>query len=213
MLRRLKERLGLPGRLRRPSELADFVAGSAAYLSQASVYSYCRARTGFMGPKLFDEEPFVQSVEVCRWETYAASLGDVALVLDGALRAQAEEPPEARLALLHDAHAAGLDRHPLPAHRPQGWGDAKETFAGRLARAQLARPAAPAEIAAHAGTVLFEHLPFHASLLRHDRDMVINSMRFRMARFADELDRRLDLAALAAALQAGAADRAAAADM
>ena len=50
---------------------------------------YCRVRTGLNWDELFREQAFLDGLEVCRWEAYAALLADVAeLVLDPAAAAK-----------------------------------------------------------------------------------------------------------------------------
>lgn len=56
---------------------------------------------------------------------------------------------------------------------------------------------------ATSGKVIFDHLPFHEDMLRFDEEMVVNSVRFRMLRFWEDLHRRLDGAAVTDDLLAG----------
>jgi hypothetical protein len=170
-LRRLQPRRAPP--VTTAGELVDFLAARSAYVAQRSVIEYCRARTGPNWEKLFSEPSFLERLEECRWEAYAAVLGEVA----------------ARAALL---------RHPVPAHRT-GWGDAVEAIERHLARALLAAPHPVHLLGIESATAIFDLLPIHADLRRQDRTMFQSTVRFAICRVFDET-RRFDVPALEAAL-------------
>ena len=109
-------------RQRRPpvaslDELAEFLAAQTAYVAQRTVLEYCRARTGLNWDKLFREQAFIDSLEVCRWEAYAEVLAEVAdldLIL---LRRESPADSQAYLPGVAAAAGAALLRHPVPDHR------------------------------------------------------------------------------------------------
>ncbi|MGH6919609.1 MAG: hypothetical protein ACREJ0_18105, partial [Geminicoccaceae bacterium] len=78
-------------------ELADFLAAQTAYVAQRTVLEYCRARAGLNWDKLFREQAFVDSLEVCRWEAYAEMLAEVAELVLILLRRQSAADPQAYL--------------------------------------------------------------------------------------------------------------------
>lgn len=182
------------------AELSGLLTREASFLAQKSTIEYCRARAGLNWYKLFKEQVFLDALEVCRWEAFAAVLSDMMLVVEARLRPHAtgaEERLAGRLAALHDAILAS---HAPPAHRAAGWSDAMAALPPRLLRAQLAPPQTPDRIAVAAGARIFEMLPIHPRLRGHDREMVINSIRFGMVGFNDVLGRRLALEPLIAEL-------------
>jgi hypothetical protein len=98
-------------------ELADFLAAHTAYVAQRTVLEYCRARTGLNWDKLFGEQAFLDGLEVCRWEAYAALLADVAEFALILLRRQSPADPQVYLPGIAEAARAALLRHPVPRHR------------------------------------------------------------------------------------------------
>jgi hypothetical protein len=195
-LRRLLPRRAPP--VSTADELADFLAARSAYVAQRSVIEYCQARTGPNWDKLFSEASFLERLEVCRWEAYAAVLAEVAELALIRLRREGAAGPAAYLPGLVGAARAALLRHPVPAHRT-GWSDAAEAIERHLVRALLAAPHPVHLLGIESATAIFELLPIHADLRRQDRTMFQNTVRFAICRVFDET-RCFDVRALEAAL-------------
>lgn len=180
----------------------DFLDSRGAFVAQKCVYEYCRARSGLNWSKLMVEPDFLAAYEVSRWEAFAAALEDLLVLFEGRLR-PADPLAQPRLAeSLVEAMVAVLARHPLPAHRPQGWDDRVEGLRHRLGLAQLAAPQPAAAIAKVGGARIYEALPLHSDMTKHDRELVTNAVRFNFCRIAVDLEGQLDAAALREALLA-----------
>jgi hypothetical protein len=203
MLRRLLTRKSRPP-VATLAELADFLAAQTAYVSQRTVLEYCRARTGLNWDKLYREQAFVDSLEVCRWEAYAEVLAEVAELVLILLRRQSPAEPQVYLPRMAAAVGDALLRHPVPGHRTS-WDSAAAAIERHLAQSLLAAPRAVHLAGFGAADAIFAHLPIHPDLRREDREMFRNSVRFALCRVYDEMTRRLDVPALAQALRGGAA--------
>lgn len=171
--------------------LTAALAEHARFLGQSSVYAYCRARTGFMAPKLFNEEAFVESAGQAAWEAFAACLADMTLVVEGALRGVGPAAPPARAGLFKALYRDALQQEGIPAHRSD-WSDAIQAFDARIAFAVEGPVRGTNEIGETAGRTIYDHLPFHDDMLRPDEEMVLSSVRFRMVRTVDDLLARID---------------------
>ena len=138
LLRRLKARLA-PAPIATREALRTFVEERAALIAQKCATDYCRGKTGLASYALFTEKPFLDAFDICRWETFAAVLGDLVLLAEGQLRPQLspEERPQLCAALIA-LYSSILGALPAPAHRPQGWSDMVESFAARLKAASAA---------------------------------------------------------------------------
>jgi hypothetical protein len=120
---------GLLGRLVRyfaPPPVADtdalktLVARESAHISQKVPIDYVEARAHAFAPQLFTEKPFLDALKVCTRESYAAILGDLLILVEGALR-----PHSAGMALAVGDRIEGLYPEVLatlgpPEHRPDG---------------------------------------------------------------------------------------------
>ncbi len=60
-------------------QLIDFIDSRAAYVSQVTLYTYVKARSGTQHPKLFENEAFLTSLRIARWHIFGAAVADLAL--------------------------------------------------------------------------------------------------------------------------------------
>ena len=188
----------------RPSPIATkealqtYLAERAALVTQKCAIDYCRGKTGLASYALFTEKPFLDALERCRWDTFAAVLGDLLIVAEGKLRPHV--PPERHprlceaLAALYPAILATL---PPPPHRADGWAEAVATFAPRFRKAVLGPPQQALDVADHSARRLFDTLPIHISMRELDEEVVYGAVRFRMIAVSQELQGRLRGAELA----------------
>lgn len=183
--------------------LAAFLAAEAAHVAQSATYSYLRARTGFMAPRLFSERVFLDALDRTRWEAFGAVLADLFVIAEGEMRGGAPADPvrEARLVALYRNQ---LSMHPSPPHHADGWDGFGDDLARRLEHARGAARQAPDLVAAAAGKCIFDNLPLHPDVRRPDEELVVNSVRFRVLRAFETLRARVDLAAVARDLAADA---------
>jgi hypothetical protein len=175
------------------AEFLDFLESRSAFLAQKCVYEYCRARSGINWDKLMLEADFLAAYEISRWEAFGAALADLVVYLEGQLR-----PADTRLhARLVDrlivAAALVLARHPVPAHKPEGWGTEIAQLRERLNTTQLGQPLAAAEVSKTSGARIYATLPLHRDMTRHDRELVTNAVRFNFSRIASDLEQQLDV--------------------
>jgi hypothetical protein len=181
--------------------LGVFLAERASLIAQKCAIDYCRGKTGLASYALFTEKPFLDALDVCRWETFVATLGDLAILTEGMLRGHVAPERHARLReALRGMHDATLAALPLPAHRSNGWAEVTTPFAQRFRAASLEGPRPVAEIANHSAKRLFDTLPIHLSMRELDEEVVYGAVRFRMVAVHQELQRRMVAAKLAAEL-------------
>ena len=168
--------------------LADFLAARTAFVSQKSALDYCRARAGIGWTQLFREDEFGRAIERCRWESYAAVLADVGEVALIYLRHCGGDGPGLAVGLGRAVRAA-LVRHPVPAHRPD-WDETCDVAQARLHRALLAPPRSVHRVGRSSAGKVFEVLPIHTNLKAHDREMVVNNVRFLLCRVYADMEAR-----------------------
>jgi hypothetical protein len=186
----LKSRLR-PSPIVTPAALRTFLEERAALIAQKCAIDYVRGKTGLASYALFTEKPFLDALEVCRWETFAVVLGDLFIVAEGHVRLHAAAADRPRLCdALIGLHSAALASLPEPAHRAGGWGDVAGSFRLRLRAASQAEPRKAADVADHSAKRLFETLPIHSRYRELDEEPVYGSVRFRMVAVSQEMQRR-----------------------
>lgn len=180
--------------------LAFEVERAAARLVQKSVISFCRIKAGPDRQKLFKEQAFLTGLEVSRWESFAAILADLLVVVEGMLREPAGERAPRMAEGLVGLYAGLLGKADHPAGGPGGWHGHIEQLRERLAQARLAPPQGAADIAARSGNLVFDSLPVHKNFRKDDRPVIVNMVKFGVVSLRQELERRMDAGALAAEL-------------
>lgn len=183
--------------------LAQFLKEQSAFVSQKSVVEYCRIKAGVRWQKLFRESDFKAALEVSRWISMRAVLCDLAVVVEGYLR-DAAHPHEVALAsALGDMVGQILSSYDRDPAWQQTSRETVDELRRRLARAQMAAPLTPDRVARTSGGIVFDALPVHSELRAHDRDVIVNNIRFGVIRFWENLlARAKDKQALAASVLA-----------
>ena len=178
-----------PARIDTAAALRRFIEERAALIAQKCAIDYVRGKTGLASHALFTEKPFLEALDVCRWETFAVVLGDLLILAGAHLRPHAGGS-EARLPdALHGIYRAVLEAQPVPRHRAEGWSDLPAAFAERLR--QVAWPPRTLDLADHSAKRLFDTLPIHISMRKLDEEVVYGAVRFRMVAVSQEMERRL----------------------
>ena len=196
------------GRVRTMSELATAIGEGAAFLAQGASYSYIRARSGTMGPRLMQDAAFGAGMERCKWEGFAAIAGDLILIVETELRQQGSGPDGAGTAAVwRRLYREVLAAQVMPEHRADtGWTDRLAEFDLAL-DAHRALPARSIEdLCEHSAGVLLAFAPVEEAIRERDREMVVNNVKFRFIDHVDALRRRTDWPALAAAIGLEAAE-------
>jgi hypothetical protein len=200
MLQRLIARLR-PAPIASREALRTFLQERASLIAQKCAIDYCRGKTGLASYALFTEKPFLEALDICRWESFAAVLGDLTIVAEGQLRPYV---PAERQGMLRNTLLAlyreTLESLPPPVHRPSGWGDAVEAFMPRLASAAAAPPRQALDVADHSARRMFDTLPIHSNMRELDEEVVFGAVRFRMIAVSQELGRRIAAPELARGL-------------
>lgn len=181
--------------------LRTFLEERALLIAQKCAIDYCRGKTGLASYALFSEETFLKALDVCRWEGFAAVLGDLLILAETHLRAEAGAQRRMQLRdALAGIHSEILTAAAAPAHRAQGWQDVIASFAARLEAASAAAPRPAVEVAEHSARRLFETMPIHSSYRELDEEVVFGAVKFRMVAVNGEMAQRMVPADLARAL-------------
>ncbi|HEY7741451.1 MAG TPA: hypothetical protein VIA19_00260 [Burkholderiales bacterium] len=195
--KRLKERLR-PGPIDSVDALRTFLAERAALIAQKCAIDYCRGKTGLASYALFTEKPFLEALDRCRWDTFAAVLGDLIIVTEGKLRPHVSPGQHPRLCeAIAGLYPDILATLPPPAHRAEGWAEARASFLLRFRDASLGAPRQALDVADHSAKRLFDTLPIHTRYRELDEEVVYGAVRFRMIAVSQELQGRLRAADLA----------------
>jgi len=59
----------------------DFLATRSSFIAQKTLYGYLKTRMGMQFPKMFEDDLFIQSINISKWHVYAACLSDLTIYM------------------------------------------------------------------------------------------------------------------------------------
>jgi hypothetical protein len=187
--------------IRDAQALAEFIDRQSAFLVQKGIYEYSRARAGHYSKVLFAEPGFQNAVERSRWRAYPLGLAMVAELVEGVLRPYAANRNR-QLDALSALVLAVFDRYPIPAVLgEEAWSEARAELVRRLQLIGLHAPKRAFDICEPWAETYFNLMPIHQTLRRAEFPTIRNYLKVTLCNIHDEFTRRLDAAAVAAALR------------
>jgi hypothetical protein len=184
--------------IRSAGELRAFLQTRASHVAQMTLYGYLRTRAGTRFPELFENDPFIVSMNIAKWHVWLACLSDLAVYTGSLLRRSSGAPGEVVGAFMQRT----VDEVLRETGTPQEAGPEYPAHAQRV-RARLAlcdwNIAGDGDAAfAESPTALVYWAPIVDDLKALDEEIVRNSMRFRWHEVRRELSHNLDPAAVLA---------------
>lgn len=185
-------------------ELNGFVATRSAFVAQKKLYGYLKARMGTRYPSMFEDDFFVQSINVAKMHVFAACLSDMTVFAVARLTLAEGIGPVSAAGMASQCYRAGLAANGgemSEAHDPGQWIAA---FERRLAETVWANVAAGADCFVESPPALVKWAPIAPELKRYDVEIVENSIRYAWTEIRRSFRSRLDAAAVIEDWNAGA---------
>jgi hypothetical protein len=188
-----------PEPLTTPDALARFLDTRASFVAQTSLYGYLRTRAGMRYPELFDDDPFVEGINIAKWHIFLDSLSDLAVYAGGRMAQQA--PREAdRIGRLIAAVVDGiLAGHGTPAEAGEEYAAHAERVRDRVARIDWLSVGGEEAAFTESPTGLMRWSPIVDELKELDEEIVRNSIRYRWQEVRRQFLQLLDVQAMLAA--------------
>lgn len=195
--RTVREYVGIGSR-RRAQPVVDraglrgFLDSRASFVAQTSLYGYLRTRTGIRFPELFDDDPFVRSINIAKWHIWLACLSDLSVYAGGLLARAAEVTPEAAGRLLQEEVGALLETTGMPADAGEEFTAHAQRVLARLALCDWAQVPDDDTAFVESPAALVQRAPVIEEFMRLDQEIVRNSVRFRWQEVRRDLRASLD---------------------
>lgn len=182
-------RIFLGPKLSTRHELQGFLESRAAYLAQKSISEYTQARANMMFSTLLGEKAFQEAYEKARWFSFPATLSMVAEALAARLRNLDISDADSINVMLQSMAKEIVSAYPVPAGAsPDFWQLTLLDLERDLLRAGLAAPHAIHLIPKARSREVFNNLPVHASVRKHDFDMFQNTLSFHLTEIGAEIE-------------------------
>jgi hypothetical protein len=185
-----------------PEALSRFLDKRASFVAQTSLYGYLRTRAGMRYPELFDDDPFVASINIAKWHVWLDCLSDLAVYAGSRIAQQAprELPRIARM--MTTAVDGILANAGTPAEAGAAFGAHVQRVRDRVARTDWLSVGKDEAAFTESPAGLVRWAPVMDELKELDEEIVRNSVRFRWQEIRSDLARHLDAPALVGALPA-----------
>ena len=165
-------------RLIRLPTLQFFVATRASFVAQKKLYGYLKTRIGTRYPRVFDDELFVQSINIAKYHVFAACLSDLAIYAVATVWKDHRESPEFLSAMAMSCFERGMDDNSGDAPEEFSADKAVAEFARRLERTDWVTDAGHFENFTESPKALLKWAPIADHLKAEDAEIVQNSIKF-----------------------------------
>jgi hypothetical protein len=179
-----------------PEALAHFIETRASFIAQTSLYGYLRTRMGMRYPELFDDDVFVVSINLAKWQIWLDCLGDLGIHA-GARIAQAHPREADRVAeMMTDLIEGILERTGVPGDAGPQFRAHRDRLRDRIAQTDwLAMGDREAAFSESPASVV-HWAPIADELKELDEEIVRNSVRFHWQEVRRAFTAHLDAPAL-----------------
>lgn len=201
----LKAYMGFEGNsrtrsIRDPAALAEFLQTRASFMAQTSLYGYLRTRAGMRYPELFDDDPFVEGINIAKWHVWLDCLSDLA-VYTGSRLAQHSPRELPRITGMMAALVDGiLEAQGEPAEAGAEYPAHVQRVRERVARIDWLAVGGDEAAFTESPSGLVRWAPVMDTLKELDDEIVRNSVRFRWQEVRRDLAQHLDVRAVIEAL-------------
>ena len=171
-------------------KLIEFIHSRAAYVAQTSLYGYLKTRMGRQYVDIFKDEFFAPSLNKAKWELYFACVSDLTVyaisnIVTNSNLADEEISNKAKL-IFDECVARTLDDNCPPVIMTQ----AKNSFTNRSQITIWANAAIGENAFSLSPETLANSSPVTEEFQELDREIVLNSVRFRWNNIREEFQKR-----------------------
>lgn len=176
---------------------SEFLATRSAFIAQKTLYGYVKTRMGMKYPEMFQDDIFIESLNIGKWQIYAACLSDLAIFMAAQVYARNGDPKEA--SAIAERHYADAITNRF--EDAEFTGDAKgliEAFRDRLVLVDWNHAIDAEGAFKESPKALVRWAPIDDELKKFDREIVENSIRFQWQRIRSDFRKAFDIDAFLA---------------
>lgn len=176
--------------------LSRFVATRSSYVAQKTLYGYLKARMGTRYPSMFENEVFVQSINIAKFNLFAACLSDLTIYSVAHATKDLGGTPSLRRTIALECYAEALRENNAEAPPEFDRKEAVASFTRRLDETDWRYAALQRENFTHSPRALYRWAPIAPELKSDDTDILANSISFAWSEVRQGFLRTLDVDAV-----------------
>jgi len=178
--------------VRNRDSLKEFLNTRASFVAQTSLYGYLRTRAGMRYPELFDDDVFVTSINIAKWQMWLACLSDISVFAGGLILKRSNANEEQVSALMNKIVDEILIGTGNPEEAGEKFAEKANHVRQRIAICRWNEVTDDELPFSHSPPALVEWAPIVDELKQMDEEIVINSVRFRWQKVRQDLRNTLD---------------------
>ena len=172
--------------------LREFLDTRASFVAQTSLYGYLRTRAGMRYPELFDDDPFVKSINIAKWQIWLACLSDLSVFAGGLLLKHPQASTGMVGALIQRLVNEILQQTGIPEDAGSEFAASAERVRARIAECNWNAVTDDEGPFTQSPPALVRWAPVITELKDQDEEIVTNSVRFRWQKVRQDLRNLLD---------------------
>lgn len=180
-------------------DLGKFLDTRASHVAQTALYGYLRTRAGARFPELFDDDVFVVSINIAKWQMWLACLSDLSIYAGGLLAARAQDRATITGERLLETINEILANTGIPPDAGPAFVEHAQRLRLRISGCDWASVRDDETPFSESPTALVTWAPIVDELKQLDEEIVRNSVRFRWQEVRRDLRRLLDAGTLCGA--------------
>lgn len=191
-----RDYMGIGGRRREvvadAAALRRFLEQRASHVAQTSLYGYLRTRAGQRYPELFEEDVFVDALNIAKWQVWLSCLADLGVYAGGLMVQQRPEAEDRIARLMRETVDTILRDTAIPPDAGEAFADHAERVRIRIAHCQWRNVEEGEHAFSESPAALYKWAPLIDQLKQLDEEIVMNSVRFRWQEVRRDLRQALD---------------------
>jgi hypothetical protein len=162
-----------------PEALARFLEQRASFVAQTSLYGYLRTRAGMRYPELFNDDPFIEAINIAKWHVWLDCLSDLAAFAGSRLAQQAPREMARTAQMVVEVVDDVLARAGTPLEAGSEYAAHAARVRHRIARSDWLSIGTDEAAFTESPAGLVRWAPVMEELKQLDEEIVRNSVRFR----------------------------------
>ena len=176
--------------------LQQFINTRASFIAQSSLYGYLRTRAGMRYPELFEDDRFVSSINIAKWQIWLACVSDLSVYVGGLLMQHPHATQHNVSLLLQKVVFAIMEEVGTPTDAGDAFPDYVERVRQRVTNCDWKTVTDDESAFSESPLALVQWAPIVENLKQLDEQIVKNSIRFRWQSVRRDLRRALNTDAL-----------------
>lgn len=176
--------------------LETFLETRASHVAQTSLYGYIRTRAGSRFPELFENDEFVEAINIAKWQIWVACLSDLTIYAGGLLMRHPDRDTAATERLIRGMAQNIITRTQTPEDAGEEFAKSCSQYLARLNDIEWEDVTDGENAFTESPEALVYWAPIVDELKALDSEIVRNSVRFRWQEVRRDLRSSLDPAAL-----------------